>query len=188
MPVEIEIKLKVDDLAPIREKLKSLSAKRVGEVAETNIFFDTPDRALLASDRGLRLRRSRDLVTNRETLAVTFKGPRAEGPVKRREEIELTVDSASSAIDLLARLGFARNLGFEKQRETWTLERATIELDTLPGLGSFVEIESTSDAEVMRLCGKLGLTHLTPITSSYPDLVTQHLSERGTHENMLAFE
>ena len=34
MAVEIEIKLKVDDLAPVRDRLKSLGATLVGEVIE----------------------------------------------------------------------------------------------------------------------------------------------------------
>src|SRR4051812_31553318 len=90
MPVEIEIKLRVDHLAPVRDRLKSLGAKRVGEAMETNVFFDTAERALLGTDCGLRLRHARDLERKSESLILTYKGPRGEGAVKRREEIECT--------------------------------------------------------------------------------------------------
>src|SRR5215216_363329 len=98
MSLEIEIKLKLDHLAPVRDRLRHVGAKRVGEVMETNIFFDTADRGLLASDCGLRLRRSRDLIGggtgsagHADRLVLTFKGPRAEGDVKTREEIEVGI-------------------------------------------------------------------------------------------------
>jgi len=187
MPVEIEIKLKVQDLAPVREKLKELSAAPAGESLETNIFFDTRERHLLGSDCGLRLRRSRNLTTREEKLILTYKGPRAEGPVKRREEIELKVDSVEAAVDLLARLGYTRFLAFEKRRESWKLGKTTVELDTLPNLGAYVEIEAHSEAEVTRVQARLGLGHLTPIAASYPDLVARHLGERGKRETLLTF-
>src|SRR5689334_12785628 len=119
MPVEIEIKLRVDHLAPVRDRLKSLGGKRVGEVMETNIFFDTADRALLASDCGLRIRGARDLESKTESLIITYKGPRGEGDaVKRREEIECNVAPLEQAVELLDRLGYQRRLTFEKRRET----------------------------------------------------------------------
>src|SRR5439155_3670787 len=122
MPVEIEIKLKVDHLSAVRDRLKQLGAKRVREVMETNVFFDTPDHALLASDCGLRLRRSRDLANHEEKLVITYKGPRGEGQVKSREEIELGVDSADSAVALLEKLGYVKMLTFEKRRESWKID------------------------------------------------------------------
>src|SRR3954470_2005627 len=110
MPIEIEVKLKVDHLSPVRDKLRSLGAKHVGEVMETNVFFDTPDRALLASDCGLRIRRAHQVIagSGKETLIMTYKGPRGEGAVKRREEIECAVAPLDAAIEMLARLGYER--------------------------------------------------------------------------------
>jgi adenylate cyclase class 2 len=187
MPVEIEIKLKVEHLEPVRASLRQLGAKRAGEVLETNTFFDTPDRSLMGSDCGLRLRSSRDVTSGAEKIVLTFKGPRAEGRVKRREEIEVKVDSLAATADLLARLGYARNLSFEKRRETWKLDRATVELDTVPHLGPYVEIEGSSEAEVTRVQAKLGLSHLTPVIASYPDLVSHHLTDARSHAKSLTF-
>lgn len=188
MPVEIEIKLKVDDLAAVRERLNRLGAKRLGEVVETNIFFDTADRALLGSDCGLRLRLSRDTAHNTEKLRITYKGPRAEGPVKAREEVEVGVDSMDSAAELLDRLGYTRMLTFEKRRETWSLEEdCSIELDTLPQIGSFVEIECKSEADVLRIREKLGFADVKPVLPTYADLVSRHLNDRGGNGKSLTF-
>jgi adenylate cyclase class 2 len=187
MAVEIEIKMKVDHLAPVRDRLRQIGAKLAGEVMETNTFFDTPDRALLASDCGLRLRRSRDCATKAEKLVATYKGPRGEGPVKKREEIEVAVDKQQPAEELFERLGYVRQLSFEKRRETWKLEKCTVELDSLPELGSFVEIECPTEAEVMRLREKLDLANVPAVMPTYADLVSHHLSDRGHRETSLAF-
>src|SRR5205814_289759 len=131
MAVEIEIKLKVDHLAMVRDRLRQLGAVRAREVMETNVFFDTTDRALLASDCGLRVRISRDLTTRKEKIAITYKGPRDEGDVKTREEIELGVDSTEAAVQLLEKLGYVKTLTFEKRRESWEYKKCLIELDQL---------------------------------------------------------
>lgn len=188
MPVEIEIKLKVDDLAPIRSRLKELGAQRVGEVIETNIFFDTPDRALLANDCGLRVRRKRDVTgSEKDKLVITYKGARSEGPVKRREEIEVAVDRFDNAITLLERLGYTRNLKFEKRRESWKIEKSLVELDSLPELGCFIEIEAPTQTEVLKIRERLGLSDVPGVTKTYADLVTHHLAERGVRGAALTF-
>ena len=187
MAVEIEIKMKVDHLAPVRDRLRQLGAKLVGEVMETNIFFDTTDRALLASDCGLRLRRSRNCVTKEEKLITTYKGPRGEGQVKKREEIEVAVDKQQPTEELLERLGYIRQLSFEKRRETWKLDKCVVELDSLPELGSFVEIECPTESDVMKLREKLGLANVPVIGPTYADLVSHHLSDRGHRETSLTF-
>jgi adenylate cyclase class 2 len=187
MPVEIEIKLKVPDLVPVREKLKQLGAAPAGEVDETNVFFDTPERMLLGTDCALRLRRNRNRADGHEKLVLTYKGPRAEGPVKRREEIEVQVDSFQHTVDLLARLGYERQLIFEKRRESWHLDQCLVELDTLPQLGNYVEFECLTEAEVLHRQEQLGLSHLTPIPVSYPDLVSRHLHDRRSREKLLTF-
>jgi adenylate cyclase class 2 len=188
MPVEIEIKIKVEHLAPVRDRLREIGAKRVGEVMETNIFFDTSDRALLASDCGLRLRRAHDLArSGAEKLVVTYKGPRGEGDVKSREEVEVGVDSLDAAVDILGRLGYQRMLTFEKRRESWKLQKCKIELDQLPHLGSFVEIECPSESDIQRIREKLGLSHAKAMPQTYADLVAHHLSDRANDEDALTF-
>jgi len=56
MGMEIEAKMKVDDLEVIRLRLEAAGAVAVGQVLETNTFFDTPNCALREADKGLRLR------------------------------------------------------------------------------------------------------------------------------------
>src|SRR3954469_5529604 len=105
----------------VRERLRTTGAEHGGRTLETNTFFDTEDRSLLAADEGLRLRKSVDSHTNRVTYTITFKGPRKHGPLKSRDEVELGVTSDREAINLLSCLGYLRVLSFEKRRESWKL-------------------------------------------------------------------
>ena len=56
MAMEIEAKMKVDDLESIRLRLEAAGAVPDGQVMETNTFFDTPNGGLRDADKGLRLR------------------------------------------------------------------------------------------------------------------------------------
>src|SRR5690606_38713671 len=114
------------------------------QVMETNLFFDTPDRSLQSADRGLRLRVNRNIDTDECSIVITHKGPRREGAFKARQETELRVGDADDAAALLEALGFVRTLTFEKRRERWELDGCGVELDELPRIGSFVEIEGSS--------------------------------------------
>jgi adenylate cyclase class 2 len=173
MPVEIEAKMRVDDFAAVRDALARAAAQRVGEVVEENIFFDTPDQSLRASGNGLRLRRNRDTSTGQDNYVITFKGRVAAGELKVREEIEVTVDVRQNAIDLLDRLGYQEQLSFEKRRETWKLDGCKVELDELPQIGRFVEVEGPDEATVNRVRETLSLTGHALIKESYAAMVAK---------------
>src|SRR4051812_45343590 len=129
MPVEIEAKMAVPDHGVVRARLQDQGAQPAGKIAETNVFFDTEDRSLLAADEGLRLRRNLNTDTGIDEHVITYKGPRQHGHLKKRDEVELTVANSDDAIQLLERLGFVRMLTFEKRRESWKLGGCKVELD-----------------------------------------------------------
>ena len=56
MSFEIELKIKVPDFGPVRERLAELDAECRGKVLERNVLFDYPDQRLATSDQGLRVR------------------------------------------------------------------------------------------------------------------------------------
>jgi adenylate cyclase class 2 len=101
------------------------------------------------------------------------------GPLKSREEIEVEVSDPDAAASLVERLGYLRTLSFEKRRESWELEGCKVELDELPHLGKFVEIEGPDEASVMRVRERLGLASRPIVKSGYISLLMSHLQERG---------
>ena len=189
MPVEIEAKMSVPDLDVVRRRLRDLGAEPAGKTLETNTFFDTEDRSLLAADEGLRLRRNLrtegDAATDEHII--TYKGPRQHGLLKSRDEVEVTVGNAEDATHLLERLGFVRMLSFEKRRESWKLGGCKVELDELPYLGSFVEVEGPGDQPVLAVREQLGLADRPIVKSSYIALLMGYLQERGQNRRIVTF-
>ncbi len=188
MALEIEAKVKVDDHAAVRARLESSGARRLGEVLELNTFFDTVDHRLLGRDEGLRVRRARDAATGAEYCVVTFKGPaRAGSELKTREELEFFVTDGGAAEQVLHRLGYARDLCFEKRRESWELDGCHVELDELPRLGRFVEIEGRDPAAVLRVRAALGLAGRPLIKVTYVAMVAALLRESGQADRAVRF-
>jgi adenylate cyclase class 2 len=187
MPLEIEAKMKVPDFDAVRQALSASGAKHIGAVLEINTFFDTADRILLSQDKGLRLRRTRDQRTSQERFVITVKGPAQPGELKSRDEAETDVNDGDSASAVLMALGYAPELSFEKRRESWTLGGCKIELDELPLLGRFVEIEGPDEPTVMRVRQRLGLSNLPPIKTGYISMLARHLQETGDPRKSITF-
>src|SRR4051812_23752646 len=179
--------MKVDHFEPIRSRLRELAATRLGEVLETNAFFDTADHALLREDRGLRLRTNRDVDTNRSEHVITYKGARQAGAMKAREEREVDVDDPAAAASIFEALGYRAELTFEKRRESWKLGNSKVELDELPILGKFVEVEGPSDAVVEAVRGQLRLKDHPHIADSYIAMLMDHVKRSGAPVSVIRF-
>jgi adenylate cyclase class 2 len=187
MPVEIEAKIKVETLYPIRTQLEELGGKFVADHIETNVIFDTEDRSLLAADKGLRVRSARNVQTGEEVCTVTYKGPRKHGPLKSRPETEMKVESFSAAIELLEALKFTQVLSFEKKRQSWEVGGCKVELDELPHLGCYVEVEGPSEGAVRQVLEKMGLGQRQIVKTAYVGLMMTYLQDRGESDRAVRF-
>jgi adenylate cyclase class 2 len=176
MPLEIEVKLRVEGHEEIVEKLKELGAKHEGLVRETNIFFDRNGGELRKQDRGLRVRLAGG------TALVTVKGPAGTTGLRAREAFDIHCEPVEQVVPLLEALGFERVMSFEKDRDSWEMEGCKVELDTLPHFGKFLEVEGPSEEAVGTVQEKLGLGGLPPVRESYSAMVGQFLRERGEKE------
>ena len=58
--LEIELKLKIDSLEPIAEKLKQLGAEFEGDFVQTDAYYDDSEDSLVNSDRCLRIRKHKN--------------------------------------------------------------------------------------------------------------------------------
>jgi predicted adenylyl cyclase CyaB len=188
LPREIEAKMKLAGAAraELDARLASHGASRGARLLEINRFFDTPEHALRTRDAGLRIRVERDLDTGRERTVITHKGARAAGSLKSREETELEVASAADADALLRALGFVEVLRFEKLRQRWVLGPCRVELDRLPLLGDFVEVEGSDERAVLDARARLGLEGLPLLTNSYAALLADAVAALPEAERALA--
>ena len=187
MPIEIEAKLKVDSHEAVRSTLAAAGAECVGRALEENHIFDSADRTLLAADRGLRVRVCRDDAGQIVSTTVTYKGPRTDSRFKTRPEIQFHADDDRAAVDFLRAIGFAEALCFEKRRESWQLRDCRIELDELPHLGLYVEIEGPSESAVAAVQNAIGLGHLPHEPRSYIALLVEYCRERGLPATAITF-
>ncbi len=160
---------------------------------QTDHFYDKPDHSLRRAGCGLRIRKLKVLrspagqqVDVRPT--VTFKGPvDARTDLKIRRELETKLD-CSDVLDgiFLEAAGFEKVCTIQKRRASYKLGRSQVELDTLPLLGCFVEIEG-SEAGIEKIRRKLGIT-ADHINASYVQMLTQRCREIKRSASEITFE
>ena len=166
------MKIPVSDHSDIRTTLASLGAKHLGSIDQTDRYLDFPDRSLLASDSGLRVRR----VTG-EPDVLTFKGPRQEGTeAKIREELESACSPDGSIDAILDALGMIELVTVHKRREVFAFDTCEVLLDEVDDLGCFVEVEGPTLKAVQSVCAKLQLSG-TPIRAGYAQLLSEKLNQ-----------
>ena len=191
MAVEIEAKMRLHQPDALITRLHELGATLTHQISETNSYFDTPEGTLKCTDQGLRTRVEVTNVGGPDetiTTTITHKGPRTMGQLKSRVENEVVVDNARDAALLLGALGYHHVLSFEKRRVRYRLDGCHVELDELPIIGRFVEIEGESDEAVIAVREKLGLADEPLIRSSYIAMLKTHLQETHSSETMIQFE
>jgi len=184
---EIEVKLRVDDVARLTRALKALPAKQTARVYEQDTLFDTAECFFQKREAIMRLRtytragvgsvRARNRsVRNAQEGVLTFKGlvegaSPAGGHYKEREEIEFRIGNGARFAGVLRRIGMRPWFRYEKYRTTYTSGRypgLKFELDETP-IGFFLELEGPK-RQIRRATEALGYSRADYITASYLEL------------------
>ena len=114
--LEVELKVRIPSLDPVREQLTGKNAKFCGRVHEHDIYYNAPDRDFALTDEAVRVRYTDD------HAVVTYKGPKIRKyGLKAREELNFAVESGEAFETMLVRLGFTRTTEVNKWRENYTL-------------------------------------------------------------------
>jgi adenylate cyclase, class 2 len=170
--LEIELKVRVPDLAPIRERLREQDADQTDRTHEHDVYYNAPHRDFGITDEALRVRYSHDRVI------VTYKGAKVPGfDFKAREEINVRIEDGPGFENILDRLSFRKTAVVDKVREYYRYEEASVALDEVKDLGFFVEIELTGDetssaakAKINAIARKIGVEG-EAILSSYLEML-----------------
>jgi adenylate cyclase class 2 len=162
--LEIEVKIKVQLLDPLRTKIKLLpAALEAARGFERNIVFDTSQNKLRKQGILLRLRQQ-----GLRTI-LTMKMPVRENSVyKVREETEVEVSDFASMEKVMQAIGFQIFFIYEKYREVFNALGTLIMIDETP-IGNFIEIEGSPD-RIDAVAAHLGFTTADYITDSYYQL------------------
>lgn len=172
--IEVEVKVRADH-SKVRSILQKLGAIKIGVENQSDTYFAAPYRDFAKTDEALRIRS----LDGRAVL--TYKGPKLDKVSKTREELETPVDGAITA-KIFHALGFMEAGAVHKKREIFRAGEIIVCLDTVEGLGEFLEVEldvtgekdiKSSREQLFEFLSKLGVNEKDSIRTSYLEMVLE---------------
>jgi adenylate cyclase class 2 len=164
MPVETEIKFRVEDRPGLTHRLETAGFTLLTPRSfESNILYDTPDRQMRARTEILRIRSyaGRWTVTHKR---LPDSGP-GEDRHKHRIETETEVANGDALATVFLSLGLVAAFRYEKWRTEWTDGEGHCVVDETP-IGDFAELEGSAEW-IDRAALRLGIDPSQYITLSY---------------------
>jgi adenylate cyclase class 2 len=204
MPIETEIKFRVDCVEALAEQLRSAGFRlETPRSFESNVLYDTPDRQMRARTEILRIRS----YAGRWTLTLKRlprsgpasdsddRGPRevnlaswGGGDVrhKHRIETETGIADGDALAEVFLSLGLVAAFRYEKWRTEWTDGEGHCVIDETP-IGDYAELEGSS-AWIDRTAAQLGVDPAQYVTLSYGRLFEAWREEHSSSANDLTFD
>jgi adenylate cyclase class 2 len=184
MPIETEIKFRVDDLDGLTRRLESAGFRlETPRSFESNVLYDTPDRQMRARTEILRIR----CYAGRWTLTLKRlprSGP-AEDRHKHRVETETGIADGDALAEVFLSLGLVAAFRYEKWRMEWTDGDGHCVIDETP-IGDYAELEGSS-AWIDRTAARLGVDPAQYVTLSYGRLFEAWREEHSSTAQDLTF-
>ena len=130
----VELKAKVSELDGFRKKLDDLGSKFVGTFHQKDTYFEVPEGRL----------KLREVNGTADAELIFYERENITGP-KQDDAFLLRVQDADDFKVVLKRI-LKQSIIIEKEREIYMHKGTQIHLDTVKGLGKFIEFErQTSD-------------------------------------------
>jgi adenylate cyclase class 2 len=208
--VEIEIKLRITDVAALRTRLKHLRACEVSpRTHESNTLYDTPQKSLRRRGQLIRIRIENPASTLGKcrpimdaAAVLTYKRPpilsrkskgtgrqqKIRSAFKINDEAQVLVAGAEQMARILRALGFHPVFRYEKLRTTYTLPAVRwlkIELDETP-VGIYLELEGPM-AAIDRGARLLGYRRQDYLKETYGSLYLADCRRRGQKPGDMLF-
>ena len=195
---EIEIKLRVRDLATLLRALRRIGAASKGRVFEHNTIYDTPESAFRRAGRLLRLRFETPVPRSARATGthlvrpklrprgaiLTAKAPPHQGGrrsgsarYKERLERELALHNPTQFERAIISVGLRPRFIYEKFRSTFDLPELHLDLDETP-VGTFLELEGSPRA-IDRAARALEFTPRDYFRGTYWDVYAADCHRRG---------
>ncbi|MGA2652351.1 MAG: class IV adenylate cyclase [Terracidiphilus sp.] len=184
MPVETEIKFRVDDLPALADRLVATGfTVQTPRSFEANVLYDTPTRQMRARTEILRIRNyaGRCILTHKR---LPDSGP-GEDAHKHRIETETEVSDGVALAEVFQSLGLVPAFRYEKWRTEWSDGEGHCVVDETP-IGNFAELEG-SPAWIDRIAALLGVDPGHYITFSYGRLFDLWRDQNGSSAQDLTF-
>lgn len=172
---EVECKVRADHDA-VLARLDAVEGDHIESVDQEDTYYNAPDRDFAETDEALRIREVRAGQAT-ETL-LTYKGPLVDSESKTREEAETAVENPDALRSILTGLGYEPVATVRKERKRYDVDGVAVTLDSVEGLGEFVEAELETEGNidaardrVMSVLEALGLDPDEQIRTSYLGLL-----------------
>lgn len=177
MSTELEVRFLDISVDSLRQKLDALGAALIfNTLFRITIFY-----GLSGEDREyIRVRDEGHKITL--VHKHTYKGSIAAN------EHEICVSSYEDTIALLHAIGLTKKRAEEKVRIHYKLEEASIDIDTWPGVPTYVEIEAGSEQLLKSTCEKLGFNFEQAFLGDAHDVFRHYAIEPTSIPNMVFSE
>ncbi|MDP6293284.1 MAG: class IV adenylate cyclase [Candidatus Woesearchaeota archaeon] len=147
---EVEVKILDVDVKAVQQKLADLGARKVFDGELDIAIFDTEDNQIRKAKSLLRLRSDGEKTVLCHKRLITKQG------AKIMDENEVEVQDKERAKLVLQSLGYTKIRTQTKHRTSYLLGEVRYELDTLPGIPTFLEIEAKDVQTLQKAVKQLG--------------------------------
>ncbi len=152
---EVELKFLKINPKEIETQLKKLGAiKKYDLKIKSHSFENKEFSATDSSQKYLRVRQ----IGNQVFL--TYKDPALKNSeATSRKEIEILVSDYNNTLELLHSLGFKKTVKFSKHRVHYEFNNIHFDIDKVPGIQPYLEIETTNMKDMKLICKSLNLDY-----------------------------
>lgn len=169
--INVEIKVRVDALAPFRQRLEAMNAAYMGTDTQRDTYFVVPEGRLKVREGTI------------EQGIIFYNRPDQTGP--KPSHIERTdPGKALAAVHTVLQAALPVDVVVEKTRSIYWVDQVKVHLDEVPGLGCFVELEAVdtdgtaSESDLHAMCtdlmNDLNIPNNALVDRSYSDLVREN--------------
>jgi adenylate cyclase, class 2 len=165
MPKNLEIKARVLSLHDAIHVVRSMHARSKGILRQRDNYYHV-------SSGRLKLR----MIQPRSAELIYYKRPNKKG--HRYSDYTVLPVTDAKATDVFCAAAFGRKIVVEKERRLYLYKNARIHLDTVCGLGTFIEFEvlvkyGRHQAQILLkfLLEQFGIDRSATIAASYSDLL-----------------
>lgn len=173
--MEIEIRSKVTDLNALLVKIAEINAQKKYTERQIDTYFKQVD----DKDRKMVIR-IREIPQGK--ILLTFK---SASPKNTKDTMWADYDTVIDRPEILKAVlkngGYSELCSIDKKRTSYELNTFEINIDTIQGLGDFIEIEGNGDvderaqieSDILKLLARLGCTEI--ITKGYVPLMIERV-------------
>lgn len=155
MTRELEVKILNIDPEEMEKKIVSLGGRLVAREKQTNTLIDSSERPIKSHmDAYLRIRETKEILSETRSTVLTLKKNFKNRTVRENIELNIDIGDRETMLELLENLGYDRiSIGY-KERTSYTLMGARLDIDVWDGATypyPYMEIEVDSEEALKKI-------------------------------------